>query len=385
MSAAPRPDPDSGSEPADSGWALLDGLRRRLDDQAALTRKTAGQVHQLAESIGALVAEQRRRARWLNINSFVAYLIFTVLCGGAFYFLYQSRARELIAERDRTAADRDRAVRKADDLAAAAKAREDADARALDAWQLLEAGKREAAAKQLAGLSGAPLSPLDRTVLAAHAKQAELVEVDAALKSAATAMRASRFADAAATLDAALTLQGAGPRLPDVHYQLAMAQIKLGTVDKALVHLQAAVAGDVGEEDARFQLAGALDRLGWWGKARVEYDRFATAHPQSGYAVAALRRSAVLAHMPDVAPWVGKPGAPAAVASIAPAPKPAVAPVPAAPAIVPAPSAAPHAPEPTAPGSAPAVAPPAVTPPAAPVAPPATPVAPAAGSTQLTP
>jgi tetratricopeptide (TPR) repeat protein len=318
MSAAPRPEPDRGPDPADAdGWALLDGLRRRLEDQGAQARKTAAQVQQLAESIGELVAQQRRRARWLNLNSFVAYLVFTVLCGGAFYFLYQSRARELVGDRDRAAAERDQAVRRADDLAAAAKARDAADAKALEAWQLLEAGKRDAAAKRLAELANAPLSKLDRDVLAARAKQGELVQVDAALKSAAAAARAGRLAEAATTLENALALQGAGPRLGDVHYQLAMAQLKLGALDKAVPHLQAAVDADVVEEDARFQLAGALDRLGQWGKARAEYDRFATAHPQSAWAVPALRRSAQLAHMPAIAPW-----APGATPAKAPTPTP---------------------------------------------------------------
>jgi tetratricopeptide (TPR) repeat protein len=359
MSAAPRPEPDNGQDPAEAeGWALLDGLRRRLDEQGTQGRKTAAAVQQLADSIGALVAAQRRRARWLNLNSFVAYLIFTLLCGGAFYLLYQSRVGELVGARDRAASERDQAVRRADDLAATAKARETADAKALDAWQLLEAGKRDAATKRLAELANAPLSKLDRDMLAARAKQAELVQVDAALKTASTAYRAGRFADAATTLEAALALQGAAPRLGDVHYQLALAQLKLGLLDKAAVHLQAAVDVDVSDEDARFQLAGALDRLGQWAKARVEYDRFATAHPQSQWAVPALRRSATLAHMPALAPWVAAPGAPTRTAPAAPPQAAATSPAapnsqakPIAPTV--SPTAPATSPDPTAPAPAP--------------------------------
>src|SRR2546423_1988547 len=98
MSASPMPKPEGAPpEPSDAdGWALLDALRRKLDDQQAQTRKTGAQVGQLAESIAALVELQRKRSRWLNLNSFVAYVAFTVLLGGAFYFVYQSRARELV-------------------------------------------------------------------------------------------------------------------------------------------------------------------------------------------------------------------------------------------------------------------------------------------------
>ncbi len=91
MSAAPRPQTaDEQAEPAASsadaeGWALLEGLRRRLDEQANQHRKTQTEVRQLTDSIAALVDHQRKRSRWLNVNSFVAYVIFTLLCGGAFY------------------------------------------------------------------------------------------------------------------------------------------------------------------------------------------------------------------------------------------------------------------------------------------------------------
>jgi hypothetical protein len=51
VSAATAPKPDEAPEPAADadGWALLEALRRRLDDQAAQGRKTAAQVTQLAD------------------------------------------------------------------------------------------------------------------------------------------------------------------------------------------------------------------------------------------------------------------------------------------------------------------------------------------------
>src|SRR5262249_13564541 len=153
----------------------------------------------------------------------------------------------LVAARDKAAAERDQAVRRADDATAKLAARDAADAKALEAWQLLDAGKRDVAAKRIADLATAPLSKLDRDVRASGARQAELVQVDAALKSAAAAARAGRFGDAVTTLEAALTLQGAAPRLPDVHYQLALAQMKLNVLDKAVTHLQAAVDGGVAD------------------------------------------------------------------------------------------------------------------------------------------
>lgn len=293
-----RPQTDPGQEPgtqqapADDGWALLDGLRRRLDDQGAQTRKTQAQVTQLAESIAALVDLQRKRSRWLNLNSFAAYLIFTILLGGAVYFVYQSRAHELVARRDKAAAERDRAV--AD--------RDAAIKRADDATHAL-------AAQQ-----------------AAAAKAAEAAAVDATVKTAQAAVRAGHFGEVVAPLEKALASEPAGVRAAEMHYLVGVAYGAKNQLDKAVAHLQAAVDGDVADDDARFQLASALDRAGQWARARGEYDKFATAHPQSGSAVFAMRRSATLARMPATAPWNGpaKPAAPP-VGAPAPAAVPAAA------------------------------------------------------------
>jgi tetratricopeptide (TPR) repeat protein len=330
MSASPRPQTDESPDPsADAeGWALLDGLRRRLDEHANQNRKLQTQVTQLAESIAAMVTQQRKRSRWLNLNSFVAYVMFTLLCGGAFYFVYKSRAHEVVAERDRVIDERDAAVKRADQSIAKTLARDAADVKAWDAYQLLEAGKREDAAKKLVDLQSAPLSRFERTVLDARAKQAEVMQIEAALKQAAAAFKVGHHAEVVAPLEAAIKLETTGPRSAQMHYYLGVAYAKTGQLENAIVHLQAAVAADVDVEDARFHLASVLDRAGQWGKAKVEYDRFATAHPMSSYTQFATRRAATLDRMPPVAPLKAMTAAgaqPPAIPGATPAPKPAAA------------------------------------------------------------
>ncbi|HET7501996.1 MAG TPA: hypothetical protein VFK02_13360 [Kofleriaceae bacterium] len=322
MSAATAPKPDEAPEPASDaeGWALLEALRRRLDEQATQGRKTAAQVTQLADSIAALVAQQRRRSLWLNVNSFVAYLMFTLLCAAGCYLLYLSRARELTAARDQAVSERDTAVRHADEATVRAVAREAAGNKAWEVYQLLEAGKRPEAVAKLDALRDQPLSRTERAVLAARVHDTQVMEVDAALRGAAAAFKAGRPADVVKPLEAALAGEPPGARAALIHYYLgvAYARTELG---KAASHLQAAVAGDVDQEDARFQLASVLDRSGAFALARAEYDRFATAHPQSQLAMFAMRRSATLARMPAVAPAGAAPGpaAPASGGFIAPA------------------------------------------------------------------
>jgi tetratricopeptide (TPR) repeat protein len=319
VGAAPVPKPDEpAADPAPDadGWALLEALRRRLDDQATQGRKTQAQVTQLAESIAALVAEQRRRSLWLNVNSFVAYLVFTILCGAGCYLLYRSRAHELTGARDQAIGERDQAVRHADEALARAVARESAEAKAWEVYQLLEIGKRGDAEAKLAALREQPLSRTERAVLAARVHDSQVMEVDAALKAAAAAVKAGRPGDVIRPLEAALTGEPPGVRAAMMHYYLgvAYARTELG---KAAAHLQAAIAGEVEQDDVRFQLASVLDRSAAYAQARAEYDRFATAHPQSPLAVFAMRRSATLARVP-AAPGPGAPAAPAP-----PSPQPA--------------------------------------------------------------
>jgi tetratricopeptide (TPR) repeat protein len=324
VAAAPLPKPDEPAEPISDadGWALLEGLRRRLDEHAAQGRKTQAQVTQLAESIAALVAEQRRRSLWLNVNSFVAYLVFTLLCAAGCYLLYRSRARELGAARDQAVSERDLAVRRADEALARAVAREAADTKAWEIYQLLEVGQRAEAMAKLDALRDQPLSRLDRTVLTTRIRDAQVTELDAALRSAAAAIKAGRPGEVVKPLEAALASEPSGPRAAMMHYYLGVGYARTEP-DKAVTHLEAAIAGEVEQDDARFQLASVLDRSGAYVQARAEYDRFATAHPQSPFAVFALRRSATLSRLPAAvpasAPEPASPGPAASLAAGAPA------------------------------------------------------------------
>jgi len=317
----PVPEAPASASDAD-GWALLDGMRRKLDDQATLARKTQTQVGQLAESIAALVEQQRKRSRALNLNSFVAYAIFTILLGGAFYVLFNSRASELVGERDRATNERDLATKRADVATADVAARDAADAKAWDVYQLLETGKRTEAKDALAALDAAPLSKTERALLAARAHESQVVAIDTAFKTALAAFKAGRYVDVIAPLETALASEPTGARAIQIKYYLGVAYAKGNELDKAIAHLTAAVAGDVDIDDARFQLASALDRAGQYPRARAEYDRFATAKPQSPHAMFAMRRSATLARMPAAPGAAGSAGAGSAAPKAMPVPPP---------------------------------------------------------------
>jgi tetratricopeptide (TPR) repeat protein len=344
VAAAATPVPQLPDGPDADAFALLDALRRRMDEHGAQGRRTTAQVSQLADSVAALVGEQRSRSRWINMNSFVAYVIFTVIVGAAFFALYRSRASELLAARDTAVERLTAATKRADAADSKLAAREKTDTAAWEVYNLLEAGKRKDAVAKLDAIPDGTLSRTERAVLAARAHETAMMEVEAALKTANANFRAGRYTEIIGPLEAGLINESTGPHAASMHYLLGVSYAKNNDLDKAVPHLRAALATDTEHDDTGFQLASALDRAGEYAKARAEYNQFATAHPQLGLAVYAMRRSATLARMPavvapkDVTGALTAPGAaPVAPAKAAPAAGPSAptAGVPARPTLAP--------------------------------------------------
>jgi TolA-binding protein len=280
--------------------AELDGLRRRLDDAAALIRRNQVALTELAESVGRLVAGQRRRERAFSLSSFGAYLIFTVLLGGGFLLLYQSRADDLVAARSRARHDREVAERRAEDLAGQLAARDAAAAAAHAFWRLLEDGQRDQAIATYPEVQAAALTPTERAVFADRERQARAAEVDAGYRVGLDAHRAGDHAAAIPALTRALGYEEEGPRAAQLRYYLGVSLLRTGAAEEAARQLELSIAGRVdgaGIVDARYWLAAALEALGRAREARAEYDRFATAQPTHPHSVTARRRSAALARV----------------------------------------------------------------------------------------
>lgn len=359
---------EAAAESATSTVQDLGALRRRLDDLAAQHRKTHATTHQLAESIAALVAGQRQRLRWLNLNSFVAYVIFTLLLGAAFYTLYARRADVLVGEQRALASARDAAEKKAASAGAELAARATTSQRALAAYELYRAGKAQAAHLEHQAL-GASLSPLEQAALTEARERATKGAFEVAFEKGLAAFRAGTFAAAVDPFGQAIDVGSAATGLvpaaqvAQARYYLGLCQARAGQLGAAKEALDTALAEGVELADARYQLAMVLDRAGELGRARTEYEKFASAHPKLPLAVVALRRAAVLARWgraapplppltapaPAAAPWGQRWGAPRP--AVPGAPRPAGAP----PAATPTPApAAPSAAAPAEPATAPA-------------------------------
>lgn len=275
----------------------VDALRIRLDDQAAVIRRTHAAVTGLAESLGKVVAGQRRRERGISLNSFVAYMLFTLLLGGGFFVLYSTRAGALVEARDEAVKARDLARGQAQSLETELAARDAAETAALEYYQLLREKRHTEAVARYADIERLQLTPTEAALFTDGIAEAKGELVDAGYLAGLDAYRAGDLDTAVSELRTALAYEDAGPRAAQMHYYLGLALHKQGSFEEAVRQLELAIAGRVeqsGGADVRYYLAAALDRLGELEQARVEYDRYASAHPKTPLAVGARRRAAQL-------------------------------------------------------------------------------------------
>lgn len=277
--------------------ADVDALRVRLDDQGAVLRRTHQAVVGLAESLGKVVAHQRRRERGLNLNSFVAYTIFTLLLGGGFFMLYSARAGDLVAARDAALKGREEARVRVENLEAELTAREQAASAALAYYQLLREDRHADVVARYPEIERQALTPTETAVFARGVEQARDELVDAGYLAGLDAFRAGDLDTAASELRTALAYEDNGPRAAQMRYYLGVTLFKQEDHEAAVRQLELAIAGRAeqqGAVDVRYYLAAALEGLGEVEQALTEYERFAASQPKLPLAWTARRRATQL-------------------------------------------------------------------------------------------
>ncbi len=287
----------SGSQ-ADDVRAEIEALRLRLDEQGALLRRTHQAVASLADSLGKVVAQQRRRERGLNLNSFIAYMLFTVLLGGAFFMLYSVRAGDLLSARDSAVRAREDARARLQAIESEHSERERAATQALSYYQLLREGRHAEAVARYPEIERQRLTATEAAVFASGVDEARGSLVDAGYLAGLDAFRGGDLDTAVSEFKTAIAYEDSGPRVAQMRYYLGVALSKQGDHEAAVRNLELAIAGGVEQQDAvdvRYQLAVALEGLGEFDKARAEYDRFASAYPRLPLSWTARRSATRLA------------------------------------------------------------------------------------------
>lgn len=244
----------------------LESVNQRLTSVEQSQGRDGQGASELASSVGELSQLVRRQVRLLSLNSFAAYLLFTVLMCAAFYFLYTDRAGDAEAERDTALAARD-----------AAQARAEGTARQLAA--------RDAADRASAGLLELVRQRRYREAIAAHRDLAGVELAAAQRQFLADAVAGARSALVA---DAGLRARQAFDRR-DYQRGHDLARDGLATAAAGKPALEGAASAEL-----RYVLAASLDKLGRAAEARDAYAAFLTASPDHPQAPRARQRLARL-------------------------------------------------------------------------------------------
>lgn len=264
----------------------------------AIATRTLNAVTTLAGSLKEVISRQERYERGLNLNSFVAYLLFTVLLGGGFFLLYRSRAERLVAERDGAIRARESAVAEALQVRAELAERDAAERKAQDFYALLKNGKKAEAIAMYPEIAHERLTAVERQVFEDGVARARADIVDAGFSGGVEAFQKEQWKAAATALKRALLYEEEGPRASQMRYYYGVALHKQGDFAAAARELELAIVGGAERTvgpDARFYFASALEALRQNDRAREEYDKFATGHPAHPLAGTARRKSAELA------------------------------------------------------------------------------------------
>jgi tetratricopeptide (TPR) repeat protein len=216
----------------------LESLAQRVND--AEDGGARGGNADVAAAVRDLAQGMRRQDRVLNLNSFVAYLLFTVLLCAVFFFLFRGRADDVAAERDRAVAARDAAQARADAAQRQLAARDAADRAGADVLELLRRRRYAEALTAHRKLEG--LSPAQRQFLAdaVDGARAELT-AEAAVR-ARQAFDRRDYENAREAAAAGLTLNGDGATAADLRYVLGASLDKLGRAGEAQAAFAAFIA-----------------------------------------------------------------------------------------------------------------------------------------------
>jgi tetratricopeptide (TPR) repeat protein len=186
---------------------------------------------ELTQVVRDLARGVSRRDRLLSLNSFVAYLLFTVLLCAALFFLFRGRADEVADDRDRIAAERDALQGKLDAMGRQVAARDASDRAVGAVLELLRRRRWPEAIAAHRALSDVPATQRQFLADAVDGARAELAaEAGGRARQAFTRRDFERAREAA---EAALAQSPDGEGAADLRYLLAASLDKLGLASEA--------------------------------------------------------------------------------------------------------------------------------------------------------
>ncbi len=272
-------------------------LRDVVEDHTEAIDKTLDASSQIARAMEVLAQRTKSRNRAQQLNSFVAYVLFTVLLGGAFYVLYQSRSASLTTARDEALASAQEARARARDLQDSQVDRKRSARAAAEYYRLIREGRSSEVIAGYDALEELELSETEREVFVDGLKNARAEMVEAGFLAGVEAFRRNDFEAATAELRRGLAYADDGQRMAEMRYYLGISLSSQGSQPEAIEQLEKAIEGKVeqaGIDDARLHLALTLVKAGSMTDARQAFTKFAAKHPNHRFAQMARRKAALI-------------------------------------------------------------------------------------------
>jgi len=273
-----------------------ESLRKEVAETRNQLIKASNHVSLLASEIKELRQLVERQGRLLSRSSITAYAIFVGLLGGGFWIAYRTRLDRMEADRATLRSEREDAKGALVQARQELERRADADARAVELYELLQSRRNKEALERYPQVAKLPLGRLAGEVLG---KSIARVRGEAALEAYLQGMEsfdAGQWRRAAQEFRQSLQVAEETAWSANLRYHLGVALARLGQNSDAARALEEALrlGGDGVGDDASFHLATAYDNMRQRARAIAEYRKFTARFPGHRLASAARRRVAEL-------------------------------------------------------------------------------------------
>lgn len=264
------------------------------------TNEMRNQLIKAGNSITSLSAEFRdfgkqleAQQRRMTFNSAVAYVLFVIIVGIAFYFTYRSKIERLDFEKETLVRERAAAQNLLDSMRKAQEKRREAEEQAAAFYRLTQTGQVPQALKRYSEIGQLPLSRVEAAVFQDWVTRNRNRLAYSAYTAAMKAVGENNWKKAASEFQNALSYVPQPPQEASLRYYLGISLMKLGSYQEATDELERSLNVDAEKlvaTNIRFQLGSIYEQMGRQDKAKKSYQDFIRLHPGDKLANAARRR-----------------------------------------------------------------------------------------------
>jgi TolA-binding protein len=267
-------------------------IKREIIESRGLVIKTNNLTNALAADIKSIAKRQAGYERRFNWNSAVAYALFATLSFVGLKLWSDVRLREIEGETKSLERELRELRRDLSEETARAEARERAEAKAAQFYDLVRLQKRAEAVERFEAIRHEPLSRAEAAFFADVVERFRLELSVQAYQNGLDLARTGRYAEAADQFQEAIRLKEEAGHIPAVKYNLARTLARLGRTGEAMVLAQAVIDQNVDRElqdDGAWLLAECAESLGNLDDARNALRMIMRRWPRSQIATDARR------------------------------------------------------------------------------------------------